>query len=80
MQIDLSRFRDTFFQEAEEHLASMEAGLLRLEESPQDGLLDDIFRGAHSIKGAAGSFGFEDLARFTHAMENLLDGMRANQV
>ena len=40
MQIDLSRFRNTFFQEAEEHLADMETGLLRLEHESDPGLAE----------------------------------------
>ena len=80
MEFDISRFRETFFQEADEHLAEMESGLLQLEGSTDPELLNAIFRGAHSIKGASGTFGFEDVARFTHAMESLLDGMRSDTV
>src|SRR5690242_20223736 len=78
MSIDLQRFRDTFFEEAAEHLATIEAGLLTLEESGAESeLLHQIFRAAHSIKGAAGSFGFTQLANLTHALENLLDRLRS---
>jgi two-component system chemotaxis sensor kinase CheA len=77
MEFDISRFRDTFFQEADEHLAEMESGLLQLEGHPDPEILNAVFRGAHSIKGASGTFGFEDVAHFTHAMESLLDGMRS---
>jgi two-component system chemotaxis sensor kinase CheA len=77
MEFDISRFRETFFQEVEEHIAAMESGLLQLESNPDAELLNSIFRGAHSIKGASATFGFEDIARFTHALEGLLDGMRA---
>ncbi len=81
MQIDLSRFRDTFFQESAEHLAEMESGLLRLEREPGDGeLLNAIFRAAHSIKGASGTFGFEDVAHFTHGLESLLDRLRGGEI
>ena len=81
MQIDLSRFRDTFFQESAEHLAEMEGGLLRLEREPGDAeLLNAIFRAAHSIKGASGTFGFEDVAHFTHGLESLLDRLRAGEI
>ena len=80
MEFDISRFRETFFQEADEHLAAMESGLLQLEQSSDPELLNAVFRGAHSIKGASGTFGFEDVARFTHAMEGLLDRMRAGAV
>ena len=52
MAIDLARFRETFFQEAAEHLAEMESALLKLEDSAADPeLLNAIFRSAHSLKG-----------------------------
>jgi two-component system chemotaxis sensor kinase CheA len=77
MQIDLNRFREVFFEEAAEHLTNMEEGLLRLEENPRDAeLLNSIFRSAHSIKGASGTFGFADIADFTHTLESLLDQLR----
>lgn len=79
MQIDLKRFQETFFEEASEHLSTMESGLLHLEESASDHeFLNTIFRSAHSIKGAAGSFGFTEIARLTHVMENVLDKLRSN--
>ena len=80
MEFDISRFRDTFFQEAGEHLGEMEAGLLQLESNRDPEILNAIFRGAHSIKGASATFGFENVARFTHAMEGLLDRMRSGTV
>ena len=48
--------------------------LLRLEETPDDReLLNTIFRCAHSIKGGSATFGFTDIAHFTHGLETLLD-------
>lgn len=77
MQIDMSRFRATFFVEAAEHLEHMEAALLQLENLPDDSeLLNTVFRAAHSIKGASTTFGMEDIGKFTHVCENLLDRMR----
>jgi len=80
MQIDLKRFQETFFEEAEEHLETIESGLLSLVDRGADAeLLNTIFRAPHSIKGAAGSFGFNELAHLTHVMENVLDRLRAGQ-
>lgn len=77
MKIDMRQFRATFFEEAAEHLTALERGLLRLEGAPQDPeLLNSIFRAAHSIKGASATFGLEEVARFTHGMEGLLDQLR----
>lgn len=77
VEIDMSRFLQTFFEESAEHIERMESSLLDLEAGNEDPeLLNGIFRGAHSIKGASGMFNFNDILHFTHAMESLLDKMR----
>ena len=77
MSNDFSQFQDAFFEEASEHLAIVEEGLLALEQYPEDlELLNKIFRSAHSIKGTSGMFGFNAVAQFTHKMETLLDLLR----
>lgn len=81
MKIDLTQFRQTFLNESAEHVQLIESGLLELRSSPRDQeLLNSIFRSAHSIKGGAGSFGLENLVRFTHALESLLDGLRGMEL
>ncbi len=80
MSNDFAQFQDAFFDEAAEHLAVVEEGLLELEQHPEDlDLLNKIFRSAHSIKGTAGMFGFNAVAQFTHKMETLLDLLRNGQ-
>jgi len=55
----------------------MESGLLNLDMGDIDSeVINTIFRGAHSIKGGSGTFGFNMVADFTHIMETLLDEMR----
>jgi two-component system, chemotaxis family, sensor kinase CheA len=80
VNIDLTRFSAAFFEESAEHVASLEQGLLSLERTPGDAeLLNAIFRAAHSIKGGSSTFGFSDVARFTHTLEGLLDEVRSGQ-
>src|ERR1700704_5420653 len=80
MSNDFAQFQDAFFEEAAEHLAIVEEGLLALEQHPEDrDLLNKIFRSAHSIKGTSGMFGFAAVAQFTHKMETLLDLLRNGQ-
>jgi two-component system chemotaxis sensor kinase CheA len=75
--IDLRQFHATFFAESFDGLASMEANLLRLEQGEREReLLDTIFRAIHSIKGSSGTFGFSEIAHFTHVLETLLDEIR----
>ncbi|HVK56202.1 MAG TPA: chemotaxis protein CheA [Burkholderiales bacterium] len=77
MSIDLTRFHESFFTESLDGLDSAESGLLALEESePTPDRLNAIFRGIHSIKGAAGSLGFSAIADFTHHVEGVLDQLR----
>jgi two-component system, chemotaxis family, sensor kinase CheA len=77
---DGSAFHDIFFEEADEHLAAIEAVLLRLEpEAPAADDLNAIFRAAHSIKGTSGMLGFSEIAALTHLAENLLDLLRKKE-
>jgi two-component system chemotaxis sensor kinase CheA len=80
MSNEFAQFQEAFFEEAAEHLAVVEEGLLQLEQYPNDrDLLNKIFRSAHSIKGGSGMFGFNAVAQFTHKMETLLDPLRNGQ-
>jgi two-component system chemotaxis sensor kinase CheA len=81
MSIDMSQFYQVFFDEAAEHLVSMEALLLGLNlDAPDADQLNAIFRAAHSIKGGSGTFGFTDMAEVTHVLETLLDRIRKNEI
>jgi two-component system chemotaxis sensor kinase CheA len=81
MSFDLSQFYQVFFEEASEHLASMESMLLALNVSdPSMDDLNAIFRSAHSIKGGAGTFGFSDMTEVTHVLETLLDKLRKQEM
>lgn len=77
MAIDLNRFIGTFFDEAQEHLESLEEMAMSLGSGREDPeLLNSIFRAAHSIKGGSGTFGFSQLTEATHEMETLFDALR----
>ncbi|MFT3905005.1 MAG: chemotaxis protein CheA [Steroidobacteraceae bacterium] len=81
MTIDLSQFHDAFYEESFEALGSMEEALLGLDSgSPDPEQINTIFRVAHSIKGGAATFGFNEIASFTHTLETLLDELRAQRM
>ena len=78
MSIDLSQFHQVFFEESYEGLDTMESGLLAMDiGQPDSEVINDIFRAAHSIKGGSGTFGFSQVADFTHVVETLLDEVRS---
>ena len=73
-------FRTIFFEEAQEHLANVEAILLRMDtDAPHPDDLNGIFRAVHSIKGSAAMLGCAEIATLTHLQENLLDLLRKGE-
>ncbi len=73
----METFRLTYLEESFEGLDLMETGLLDLPTGvPDNEKINEIFRAAHSIKGGSGTFGFSEIAGFTHVLETLLDEMR----
>ncbi|MGH0430137.1 chemotaxis protein CheW [Bacillus hominis] len=74
MQTDLLNI---FFEEAEEHLQSLNENVLNLERNPADmGVVGEIFRSAHTFKGMSASMEFTEMADLTHKMESVLDEIR----
>jgi two-component system chemotaxis sensor kinase CheA len=66
-----------FLQEAGDLLSDVDNKLVDLERSPDDHrLLNDIFRGFHTIKGGAGFLNAAELVRLCHLTENLFDKLR----
>jgi len=81
MTIDMSQFYQVFFEESAELLGEMERLLLELDvDAPGKDELNAIFRTAHSIKGGAGTFGFNEITETTHILESLLDKLRNDQL
>jgi two-component system chemotaxis sensor kinase CheA len=71
---------DLFLAESLDHLGTIEAALLALDERPGDTtLLNDIFRPFHTIKGNAGALGVTSVQEVAHRVENLLDLARAGR-
>jgi two-component system chemotaxis sensor kinase CheA len=70
-----------FLIESQEGLDRMERCLTDLEERPQDaGLIGEIFRSVHTIKGTTGFLGFKRLETLAHAGENLLGQLREGKL
>lgn len=70
-----------FVIEAREHLETIEPTLLELERTPDNlGLLDEIFRPMHSLKGASGFLGLNRMNRLAHKGESVLDELRRGRM
>jgi two-component system chemotaxis sensor kinase CheA len=71
---------EAFIAESDEGLTAAEEALLVLERTPEDaGALALVFRAVHTIKGNSGIFDFDAITRMAHAMEDLLDRLRAGE-
>ena len=75
------QFENTFVEEATELLEDLEEALLLLEETPNDAdLVQRVFRAMHTIKGAAGMFGFAEISTFTHEIESAYEMVRSGNL
>ncbi|HMJ42787.1 MAG TPA: chemotaxis protein CheA [Pseudolabrys sp.] len=81
MATGLDQLKITFFDECDEAMQQIEAGLtdIRAGQSSDD-TINSVFRAVHSVKGGAGIFGFESLVGFAHVLETVLDGLRAGKL
>jgi two-component system chemotaxis sensor kinase CheA len=74
---DMQEMLGDFLTEAGELLAGVDNKLVELERTPGDArLLNDIFRGFHTIKGGAGFLNVNALVELCHLTENLFDQLR----
>ncbi len=72
-----------FVSEAREHLATIEADLLAIEEGGANvdrELVNKVFRAAHSIKGASSFFGLHKVKNLAHKLETVLDMLRSGKI
>jgi two-component system chemotaxis sensor kinase CheA len=81
MNSDDQEMMELFVQESSEHIQTLESDLISLETNPADSaLLNSIFRSVHSIKGAAGFFGFDPIVKLAHVMESVMSLLRDGQL
>jgi two-component system chemotaxis sensor kinase CheA len=70
-----------FLAEASDSLEQLDQKFMDLEKKPDDtALLNDIFRSIHTIKGAAGFLGFQQMVDITHSTEDLLNKLRKGEM
>jgi two-component system chemotaxis sensor kinase CheA len=77
--------RDEFFSEAQELVDGLGRDLLMLDELLKKGqsdpeLINDVFRGVHTLKGLSGLFGATRMAGLSHQLEDVLDDLRLGRV
>jgi two-component system, chemotaxis family, sensor kinase CheA len=80
----MRQLRATFKVEAAEHIQAMNRVLLALEENPEgeerNKLLEEIFREAHSLKGAAGAADFPEVESTAHKLESAFGAAKSGKI
>lgn len=74
---------DGFVNEAKEYLNAVRDDFLNLEkqkDNPDQALIDKVFRAIHSVKGAAGFLGLDNIGVLAYVMETMLSKMRAGKM
>ena len=70
-----------FREEVRDLLESLERGLLDLKSRPEDmGLVNQVFRDLHTVKGSGAMFGFTELSAFIHEFETVFDKVRSGHL
>ncbi len=77
--------RDDFFSEAQELVDGLGRDLLMLDDLIKKGrvdpeLINDVFRGVHTLKGLSGLFGATRMAGLSHQLEDVLDDLRLGRI
>ncbi|MEB3182458.1 MAG: hybrid sensor histidine kinase/response regulator [Nostocaceae cyanobacterium] len=80
MKIEDEQLRDLYKVASADHIQKIEAGLLHLEQNPQDqSKLEVLLRETHSLKGDSRMLGVKDAETLTHQMEEILTGVKRGE-
>ena len=80
----LKRLLATFRVEADEHLQTMSAGLIELENNPAEvryaEIVETVFREAHSLKGAARAVNLREIESVCQSLESVFAALKGKQL
>ena len=80
-KMEFQDFLEFFLLDSQEQIEKLGTGLLQLEKDGENiALINELFRSAHSLKGASGTMGFTQIVELTHNAEDLLDKLRIGQI
>jgi len=81
MAFDIAKFTARFVEEARDHIANLNHGLVELEKRPDDAEnLNAIFRSAHTIKGSSRMLKLTAITEVAHKLEDALGALREGKI
>lgn len=70
-------YQEMFMEETKESIETMNENLLALENDPTNlELIEEIYRASHTLKGMAGTMGYDGIQKLSHRMEELFDKIK----
>ena len=76
-EFDRSELLKYFISEAEDHINTLDKGIPELESAPDNGtLIEDLYRTAHTLKGAAALLKLKATSNIAHRMEDILENLK----
>lgn len=80
----MKRLLSTFKIEADEHIKNITAGLIELEKDVEPpvkaGIIEAMFREAHSLKGAARAVNLTDIEAICQSLESVFSGLKTREI
>jgi two-component system chemotaxis sensor kinase CheA len=80
----MKRLLSTFRIEADEHIKNITAGLIELEKDldlqVKAGIIETVFREAHSLKGAARAVNLIDIEAICQSLESVFSGLKNREI
>jgi two-component system, chemotaxis family, sensor kinase CheA len=78
--MDVMQYAELFQAEATEYMQVLNQCLLNLEKDPQDREeLLESFRAVHSLKGMAGTMGYQHVTNIAHGLENFMEDFKTGE-
>ncbi|MEN2998876.1 MAG: chemotaxis protein CheA [Brevinematia bacterium] len=78
---EIGELEKVFIDESVDMIQTYEMSILRLEENPKDvEAINSAFRAVHTLKGGSASMGYNNLAKLSHVIEDLLDSVRSEKI
>ncbi|NLJ33624.1 MAG: chemotaxis protein CheA [Firmicutes bacterium] len=79
--LDRAQYLKQFVEETREYLGSFTQIVLQWENQPENSdMVQEVFRIVHTIKGMAATMELREITTLTHHLENLLDGVRQDNI
>ncbi len=79
--VNRSELLEYFLSEAEDHINTLQRGISEIEAAPgSDTVIEDLYRAAHTLKGAAALVKLTTTSNIAHRMEDILEGLKDKKI